>query len=323
MLAWHGYRHQTFRVVVLAMLTACAATAAAADTVVNGMTIRSWGYQLQNDSIAPLVNSPYDVIVIDYAKQNKPITAAEVAAMKKKPDGSRRLVISYISIGEAEDYRYYWGDRAWQDKRNRLPPVAAENPEWKGNYAVQFWEQEWQNLILFDRDSYINRIIDAGFDGIYLDKVDIVDDLKGKTPAGTEASDLMIQFIRKMSIVAKQRNPQFLIIPQNAEGLLEDEGYRASIDGIGKEGLFYTTGFYDPAKPASTPKRLSSADIKWSTDLLSKLKKDGKLVMVVEYVNQPDLIERSLKDLTALGFVPYFGPRDLSYLSYIKETTNN
>ncbi|NJM54887.1 MAG: hypothetical protein HC841_02225 [Verrucomicrobiae bacterium] len=283
------------------------------------MTIRSWGYQLQNDSITPIVNSPYDVIVIDYAKQNVPFTAAEVAAMKKKPDGSRRLVISYISIGEAEDYRYYWGDRAWQDKRNRLPPVAAENPEWKGNYTVQFWEQEWQNLILFDRDSYINRIMDAGFDGIYLDKVDIVDDLKGKTPAGTEASDLMIQFIRKMSIVTKRRNPQFLIIAQNAEGLLDDDGYRASIDGVGKEGLFYTTGFSDSSKP----KRLSNSDIKWSTDLLSKLKKDGKLVMVVEYVNQPELIERSLKDLTALDFVPYFGPRDLSYLSYTKETNNN
>lgn len=307
-----------------AVLVAAAVTSgAAAQTVVNGVTVQSWGYQLQNDSAAPLISAPYDVLVIDFARQTVPFTQAEIAAMKKKPDGSRRLVICYISIGEAEDYRYYWGDRAWQDRRNRTPPVVAENPEWKGNYTVQFWEQEWQNLILFDRDSYINRIMDQGFDGIYLDKVDIVDDLKGKTPPGTEASDLMIQFIRKMSIVTKRRNPQFLIIAQNAEGLLEDDSYRAVIDGVGKEGLYYTTGFYDPSKPYNTPKRNSNDLIKWSTERLSKLRKEGKLVMVVEYVNTPALIEQSLKDLTASGFIPYFGPRDLAYLSYTKETNNN
>lgn len=307
--------------VIASVITAGAAIAA--DTVVQGSTIRTWGYQLQNDSIKPLVDSPYDVIVIDYAREGIPFTRDEVAQMKKKPDGSRRFVISYISIGEAEEYRYYWGDRAWNDKRNRLPPVAAENPEWKGNYTVQFWEQEWQNLILFDRDSYINRIIDAGFDGIYLDKIDIVDDLQGKTPQGTVPSDLMIQFIRKMSTFTKLRNPNFLIIAQNAEGLLEDDTYRAAIDGIGKEGLLYTTGFYDPSKPFNTPKRLPAADIKWSTDLLLKLRKENKLVMVVEYVNKPDLIEKSLEELSKNGFIPYFGPRDLSYLSYTKATTNN
>lgn len=297
---------------------------APADTVVQGVTIRSWGYQLQNDSIKPLIESPYDVIVIDYAKSNGvPFTRDEVAQMKKKPDGSRRFVISYISIGEAEQYRYYWGERNWTDKRNRLPPVLAENPEWRGNYTVQFWEQEWQNLILFDRDSYINRIIDAGFDGVYLDKVDIVDDLAGKTPAGTVASDLMVQFVRRMSVIAKKRVPTFLIIAQNAEGLLDDDGYRASIDGIGKEGLYYTTGFYDPAKAYSTPKRLAESDIKESTDLLLKLRKENKLVLVVEYVNEPNLITRSLDDLNKNGFIPYFGPRDLSYLTYTKPTTNN
>ncbi|MFZ4378108.1 MAG: MJ1477/TM1410 family putative glycoside hydrolase, partial [Saprospiraceae bacterium] len=311
----------------LAMVAAFVAVPArAADTVVQGVTIRSWGYQLQNDSIAPLVNSPYDVIVIDYGRDPSiggPFTAAEVAQMKKKPDGSRRFVIAYISIGEAESYRYYWGDRNWADKRNRLPPVAAENPEWLGNYTVQFWEQEWQNLIITDSDSYINRIMDAGFDGIYLDKVDIVDDLQGKTPAGTVPSDLMIQFVRKLSTVSKARNPNFLIIAQNAEGLLADDDYRAAIDGIGKEGLYYTTGFYDPSKPYNTPKRLPDNDIKWSTDLLLKLRKDNKLVMVVEYVNQPALIQRSLTDLTSHGFIPYFGPRDLSYLSYTKEAQSN
>ena len=34
--------------------------------------------------------------------------------MQRKPDGSRRLVFGYLSVGEAEDYRWYW-PRAWTD----------------------------------------------------------------------------------------------------------------------------------------------------------------------------------------------------------------
>ena len=42
-------------------------------------------------------------------------TPADLAKMKRKPDGSRRYVLAYISIGEAETYRYYWNERGWPD----------------------------------------------------------------------------------------------------------------------------------------------------------------------------------------------------------------
>jgi endo-alpha-1,4-polygalactosaminidase (GH114 family) len=48
------------------------------------------------------------------------------------------LVIAYMSIGEAEDYRYYWKE------------------EWKNN------PPEWLG------EETIRRIVDAGFDGAYL-----------------------------------------------------------------------------------------------------------------------------------------------------------
>lgn len=297
---------------------------AAAQTVVDGVTVRSWGYQLQNDSPAPIAASPYDLVVIDYTRDpavGGPFTAAEVAQMKKKPDGGRRLVLAYVSIGEAENYRYYWADRNWGDARNRKPPVLEESAEWKGNFTVEFWEQEWQNLILTDSDSYINRIMDAGFDGILLDRVDIVDTLQGKTPAGTVASDLMAQFVRKISVVTKLRNPKFLVVALNAEGLVDDDTYRAAIDGLGKEQLLYSTGFFDPTKPFGAAKPVDPADVAWSTERLAKVKADGKLVLCVEYINQPDLVQKALGEFAKIGCVPYFGPRDLSYLAYTKPAT--
>ena len=307
------------RAVVLAAALVAIATPVSADTIVQGVKINSWGYQLQNDDPMIIANSPYDVVVMDFQRDpavGGPFTPAELALMKKKPDGSRRFVIAYISIGEAENYRYYWGDRAWGDARNRTPLIEKENPEWPANFTVKFWEQEWQNLILNDADSYINRIMDAGFDGIYLDKIDIADDYAGKTPPGTISSDLMIQFVRKISIVTKLRNKNFLTIAQNAEGLLDDDDYRAAVDGIGKESVIYNEGLFDARNPYKDPVRNDTPSIKETNRLLGKLRADGKLVMVVEYVNKPALIAKAAAELEKVGFIPYFGPRDLAHLAY-------
>ena len=296
-----------------------ASIAHAGPTVVQGVTIKSWGYQLQNDDPAIIASSPYDVVVMDFQRDpaiGPPFSPADLARMKKKPDGSRRLVIAYISIGEAENYRYYWGDRNWGDVRNRTPLIEKENPEWPGNLSVKYWEQEWQNLILNDTDSYINRIMDAGFDGIYLDKIDIADEYQGKTPTGTIASDLMIQFVSKISTVTKLRNKNFLTIAQNAEGLLDDDVYRAAIDGIGKESLLYSEGLFDAKNAFKPPSRNDDASIKETTRLLSKLRADNKLVLCVEYIDKPDLIAKASGELAANGFIPYFGPRDLAHLAY-------
>jgi cysteinyl-tRNA synthetase, unknown class len=291
---------------------------AAAEALIEGKPIRSWGYQLQNDDADVIARSPYDVMVIDYSKDSSDRGAfktADLDKMKRKPDGSRRYVLAYISIGEAETYRYYWGERGWPDGRNRKPMVENENPEWLGNHSIKFWHNEWQDLILNDDDSYMNRIARAGFDGVYLDKVDIADFYAGKTPPGTIASDLMIQFVRKISIVMKSRKPGFLIFPQNAQGLLEDDAYRAAIDGIGIEDLLHKdTPVEGPGSTVDGP-RNAPGDIKESVDLLKKLVADKKPVIVVEYLRNRASIDRANTELQGYGFVPYFGPRDLARLA--------
>ena len=46
-------------------------------------------------------------------------------------------MIAYSSIGEAEDYRYYWRAE-WEDD---VPTwLAAENKDWKGNFKVRYWD---------------------------------------------------------------------------------------------------------------------------------------------------------------------------------------
>jgi len=39
-------------------------------------------------------------------------------------------------------------------------------------YWVRFWKPEWHKIIYGNDDSYIKKILDAGFDGAYLDNVE-------------------------------------------------------------------------------------------------------------------------------------------------------
>lgn len=128
------------------------------------------GFNSKADFIAAVAESNYDLIIMDlFAANNMAFTASEVEQLRIKQNGGSRLVVCYMSIGEAEEYRYYW-NQAWTAEK----PVwlDAENPDWAGNYKVKYWEPAWQQIIYGNDDSYLSKILDAGFDGVYLDIVD-------------------------------------------------------------------------------------------------------------------------------------------------------
>ena len=79
------------------------------------------------------------------------------------------MVICYMSIGEAEDYRYYW-QNSWNS--NKPSWLRDENPDWAGNYKVAYWDASWQEVIYGNNTSYLKKILDADFDGVYLDIID-------------------------------------------------------------------------------------------------------------------------------------------------------
>jgi len=123
------------------------------------------GFSSKEEFLNALRNTDYDVLVIDMFYNGEALRRDEVISLKVKRNGGRRLVIAYMSIGEAEDYRYYWKEE-W--KNNPPEWLGEENPEWPGNYKVKYWYKEWQDIIL----GYTRRIVDAGFDGAYLDIID-------------------------------------------------------------------------------------------------------------------------------------------------------
>jgi cysteinyl-tRNA synthetase len=74
-----------------------------------------------------------------------------------------------MSIGEAEDYRFYW-DESWNTDEPEW--LEAENPDWEGNYKVRYWNSYWKSIIYGSQDAYLDKILAKGFDGVYLDIID-------------------------------------------------------------------------------------------------------------------------------------------------------
>lgn len=128
--------------------------------------------------LGALAKTNYDAIIMDaFGDDRTPYTAAELDPLRRKANGGKRLLIAYMSIGEAEDYRHYWRPE-WKT----TPPsfLEAENPSWPGNYKVRFWEPSWQAIIVDGPDAYLGRIVAAGFDGVYLDIIDAYEYFESK-----------------------------------------------------------------------------------------------------------------------------------------------
>lgn len=111
----------------------------------------------------------YDALIIDAFFDEKLLSQAQIAQLKTKANGGQRLVIAYMSIGEAEDYRYYW-QSDWAPDNPSF--IRAVNPDWEGNYKVEYWNHEWQSVIYGNSDAYLDKLLSAGFDGAYLDIID-------------------------------------------------------------------------------------------------------------------------------------------------------
>lgn len=237
-------------------------------------------YQLQNAQFDGLAAQNVSALVVD--PDDTGWTKEQVTTLRNQ----NKTVLAYLSIGEAENYRSYW-----KPDWNSVPPswLSEENPEWKGNFNVHYWEGEWQQTIT----AQLNAILALNYSGAYLDKVDAYEYWEDQDI--TDARRQMLDFVLTVSRTAKNQSPDFLIIPQNAPELVVDFEYLNAIDGIGKEDLWYFDDFLNPPQ-----------QIKENEELLDSIKNAGKMVLVTDYPT---------KNISACDF--YGRAAENGYLSYV------
>ena len=128
--------------------------------------------------ISAVTATNYDLIIMDlFFRDGTEFTSSETTQLRQKANGGSRLVVSYMSIGEAEDYRFYW-QSSWSS--NSPAWLKAQNPDWPGNYKVEYWDSDWQQVIYGNNSSYLQKVLNAGFDGVYLDIIDAYEYFEGE-----------------------------------------------------------------------------------------------------------------------------------------------
>ena len=233
-----------------------------------------WVYWLQDPDPDALADRDESVLVIDYSRdgtEDAAFSRDQIAALRAGPAGPR-TVLAYLSIGEAEDYRFYW-DPAWRT----APPewLERENPAWPGNFKVRYWLPGWQRTLFGSPDAYLDRLIAAGFSGVYLDIIDAYEHFQDQGRASAE--DEMVELVRAISAYAKARVPGFLIVPQNAPELGQRAEYLGAVDGVAQEGLYYGFDEEGQATDPAVTERLETH--------LDRFVEAKKLVLVVDYAS--------------------------------------
>lgn len=234
---------------------------------------RSWAYQLQNADPVSLAASRCHVVVMDYSRDGTEAGAYSAQEIQLIKDAGK-IALCYLSIGEAESYRFYW--KTWWKPGNPfwLGPV---NPDWPGNYKVRYWDPQWWRIAL---KPYLHRIMAAGFSGVYLDIVDAYWYWHEDHRLSLDfTSREMVELVTKIATYARAGRPGFVVCPQNGESIIDDvpsgdlrTGYLDVIDAIGVEDLFYHYG--DPA------------DRRYRFNLLRLYARAGKKIFNVEYINK-------------------------------------
>jgi cysteinyl-tRNA synthetase len=284
--------------VLAVILSAC--TSASQPIEPDWLSVNDFVYQLQRPNAKRIGATAFDLAVVSIAAAG---SSPDTIPALKQSLGGDKIVLAYMSIGQAENYRFYWQSE-WREN----PPDWLDNsdPDWAGDYWVKYWHPEWQAIIYDSPDSYLDRIIELGFDGVYLDRVDAYQYYLERD-GREEAAQEMVDFIMDFTQYARQKHPGFGVFPQNAEelGLMFPE-YMAMMTGIGVEDLYYGYPRDHEASPAD-----------WTAEreaILDRWVEAGKLVLTIDYSARSEQIADAYARARARGYVPYVTDRSLGRL---------
>jgi cysteinyl-tRNA synthetase len=297
---------------------------------------------MEQDMVDQIAASSHDMVVLDFipseANNSDYPMAQVIDRLHNAPQP--KLVIAYIDIGEAESYRTYWqpgwgiGNPEW---------IIAGDPDgWEGNFPVAYWYEAWQDIWLNEETGLMQAILDAGFDGVYLDWVEAYSDEDVAAFAagdGVDARQEMIWFVGDLAEFGWRQNENFIIISQNAAELARNDAYVDTIDAIAQEQVWFDGGA-DNEPPGDCPLPRTDADIdadayynslppacrrqydefpestlhvsseEYLRDLQLAQSK-GVLIFTVDYALEPENVAWVYETSRRLGFVPFVGGRAL------------
>lgn len=258
--------------------------------------VSDWVYQLSgyaDDTLDAIAAAPGQAAVFDLARDGSEgyWTAEEVAAVR----ASGKLALSYYTIGSIENYR------PEADAVGDAGLLLNQWGDWPDEHFVKYWTEEWWTLAMKPR---VDQALASGFDGAYLDVPNAYEEIDLALVPGETRATLgrkMTALIERISRYAKSVRPGFLILPQNSPELQEYDGYTAAVDGLGVEELFYLATD-EPCVEDFCAENLAA---------VKSLQAAGKLILAVDYADDPAKITDACGRYREEGFAGYVGGVDL------------
>ncbi len=300
--------------------------------------VEFWAYQIQDvdedGAVDALIDSMYDLLVLEPTRSDRDSsdfdTAGMVNTLHASPSANfeSKLVIAYIDIGQAEDWRWYWND-SWiaptETSRGEPDFLLSLDPDgWEGDYPVAYWYDEWKDILLYDEESSIQQIIDDGFDGIYMDWIEAYDfepAIAAAEDEGLDAQEEMIDFIEEIRDYCQLKNPDFLLIAQNALSISDGHPvYFDLIDAVAQEHILFDgiadtpwgeSGSGDIRIPSSGEEGYST---EWYTERLDLYLEEGKTVFVVDYATVETTVAEAYSYAREHGYIGFVSQIALSQL---------
>jgi cysteinyl-tRNA synthetase, unknown class len=264
--------------------------------------ITSWVYQLQGyrqGRLDALVRAPHHLAVIDLARDAGTdfFRREEIDAVR----ASGKIVLAYFEIGSIEDFRPEY--RPLRGGAGDL--ILNRWDEWPEEHFVRYWDPRWWELVVEPR---IDRALEAGFDGAYLDTPLAYEEVDLSLVPGQTRDSLagaMVDLIVRISDYAKSERPGFLVVPQNSPELRTYPGYTDAIDGLGMEELFFR----------ATDRPCTEDFCAENLEHARAVRDAGKFVIAVDYATRPDNIRAACARHRSEGFVGYVSVPELDRIA--------
>jgi endo-alpha-1,4-polygalactosaminidase (GH114 family) len=222
----------------------------------------------------------YDVVVVD----GEEATTAEVAALQ----GEGSAVLAYLSVGTIEKWRSWFDDV----KRYRLAAWQDWKDEWFADVSRAGFRNEISDVIAPD-------LLGKGFDGLFLDNVDMIEPRKHR-----EQRPGMRSLVARLGELVHADGR--LLFAQNGYwglkrfGLLGD----GHLDGWNREDVTWTFDF-DKREYVRNPDRRRDETL----DDLAKMDDLGLFTTATNYTKRStgSAVEESISDACSVGALPFIG----------------
>lgn len=216
-----------------------------------------------------------DILVID----GEYFTKEDVAYLKNK---GVKTIYSYLNIGSIESFRDCYEEYSKY--------TLGEYENWPDEEWIDVSQEEWRSYII----SKGNELSDKGFDGFFIDNIDVYYMFQTK-----EIYDGIVDILTQL----KSDNMDVIINGGDIfvqEYIASGEQSKRIFDGVNQEEVYTSYNFEEEGFEINT-----AEDREYYRNYLEELLNQGYIVYVLEYADKKEIQNKAIEYASDNGFIAY------------------